>query len=200
MKKGFTLIEMLVSIGIIVILMAAVAGVYSGITKAADRARCQDLVSNVATALTQLFQKEGAWPKALIEGRKRGLLDEETAWVLGKKGYLPLTVSSDGTRLSGYDRFGIVTPWAAAYIKNHAASPGDKLPGGGTLSDHILHYDIDLDGDGIISDASVGGAPVDVRATAIVWCCGKDGVLSPYAKGIREDDVYSWTVGQTVKK
>ena len=44
MKKGFTLIEMLVVIGIIAVLLAATLGVYSGATKAAERSRCQELV------------------------------------------------------------------------------------------------------------------------------------------------------------
>ena len=42
-----------------------------------------------------------------------------------------------------------------------------------------------------------GGETVDIRATAAVWCCGKDGVIEAYAIGLRKDDVYSWTVGQT---
>ena len=67
MKKGFTLIEMLVVIGIIAILIGASLAGYSSMVKTADKARCQELVSNVATALTMLFQNEGMWPKRLAK-------------------------------------------------------------------------------------------------------------------------------------
>lgn len=200
MKKGLTLIEMLVVIGIIAVLVAAISGTYTSVTRAAQRTRCQELVSNTATALTAIFQEYGAWPRALREngGGSDGLLDEIAALPLAK--YMSLSVSSDGTRLTGYDRLGIVSPWATAYIKSHGTSAnlGSAMPGGGYLRDHILHYAIDLDGDGVIRGASVGGEPVDVRATAIVWCGGRDGKIEMYSTGMRKDDVHSWSFGQTV--
>ena len=51
MKKGFTLIEMLVVIGIIAVLVGASIGGFSAMTRTAERAKCQELVSNVATVL-----------------------------------------------------------------------------------------------------------------------------------------------------
>ena len=108
----------------------------------------------------------------------------------------------------GLDACGVVDPWALVVVKRvgSSASTSTPVPGGKTVGDHVLHYALDLDGNGIIEGASVGGAPVDVRATAIVWSCGKDGVVSsyPYAGGGKgggskgkSDDVYSWTPGQT---
>ena len=188
MKRGFTLIEMLVVIGIIVILVASSVGAYSKLTKSADKTKGQELVAN--TALAALFIQEGAWPRALrTNGAKDGLLDADAAYPLAKGGYMTLTTS--GTRLSGVDRFGIVTPWGTAHIKNR-----DKV-GDSTLKEHILHYALDLDGDGIISGASVGGESVDVRATAIVWSVGPSGRVEAYSKGLRGDGIYSWTKGQT---
>lgn len=201
MKKGFTLIEMLVVVGIIGILVASGIGAFSHMTKAAERQRCQELVSNVATALTALFNQNGSWPRALINdgGGKDGELDETAAYPLAKGGFMTLTMSTDEGKLSGYDKFGIVTPWAMALIKakGTSAAISHKVPGGGTIKDHILHYALDLDGDGIIESANVGGQSIDVRATAIVWACGKDGKIEPYRRGLKGDDVYSWTFGQT---
>ena len=198
MKKGFTLIEMLVVLGIVAVLVAAGLGAYSGATRAAERKRCQELVSNTATALTALFQAMGAWPRALREkGSTDGKLDADTAFPLAKGGYMSLT--TEGNRLSGLDRFGIVSPWATAHIKRRGSSAqlSDKI-GLGTLGeDHTLHFALDLDGDGVIKGASVGGESVDIRATAAVWCCGKDGKLEPYSRGLKKDDVYSWAHGQT---
>ena len=204
MKKAFTLIEMLVVMGIIAVLIGASIGGYSAMTKSAERARCQELVSNVATALTALFQDEGVWPKRLArEGSTDGKLDENTAYALVANGRSYFSLTKNGDKLGGHDRFGILTPWAQAVVKRmgSSASKGSKV-GSMTVDDHILHYALDLDGDGKILGASVGGQSVDVRATAIVWCCGKDGKIDPYPHvsgggGGKTDDVYSWTPAQT---
>lgn len=201
MRKGFTLIEMLVTIGIIVLLVSASIGSYSAVTRSAEKAKCRELVAQVATAMATLYQREGNWPKALaVRGKTDGRLDAETAVAL--KDYFSLNVDDSG-KLVGYDRFGIVTPWAQTVIKRSgrdatlATVVSVSKHGEQTVEDHILHYALDLDGDGIIAGASVGGEKVDVRATVIVWCAGKDGYLETYSRGQKGDDVYSWTPGQT---
>ena len=209
MKKGFTLIEMLVVIGIIAVLVGASIGGFSAMTRTAERAKCQELVSNVATALTVMFQQEGVWPKRLAkDGATDGQLDADAAYAFVSGSTKYLSLSASGGRLTGIDRFGIVSPWASALLKRKGASASlsdvvSAGPNGSmTVKDHILHYALDLDGDGIIQGASVGNQTIDVRATAIVWCGGKDGFVSPYpyaggGKGGKNDDVYSWTPGQT---
>ena len=105
-RRGFTLVEMLVVIGIIATLMGVMLASVSKFIKSADKARCQELVANTATALTALYQKEGAWPRALIRGHNGShLLDETAALPLAKGKYMTLTLNSSGTQLSGYDRF-----------------------------------------------------------------------------------------------
>ena len=199
-RRGFTLIELLVVIGIIATLMGVMLASVSTFLKSAEKARCQELVANTATALTALYQKEGAWPRALIKGHNsNNMLDEHAALPLAKGKYMTLTMNDSKTQLSGYDRFGVVSPWAFTVIKRHGTSSSlsTKVPGGGTIQDHILRYALDLDGDGVIEGAPIGGETVDIRATAAVWCCGKDGKIEAYVTGLRKDDVYSWTVGQT---
>ena len=198
MKKAFTLVEMLVVIGIIAVLTAATIGGYSKITATAEKTKCRELVSNVAIAMTTYFQRNGAWPSILVKnGKTDGELDENVAYAL--KDYISLNADTNAQKLKGLDKFGIVTPWATEVIKRRGSSAAvtDKVPSGGSIKDHILHYAIDLDGDGIIENASVGGESVSVRATAIVWCCGKDGVIEAYTRGLRKDDIHSWTKGQT---
>ena len=209
MKKGFTLIEMLVVIGIIAVLVGASIGGFSAMTRTAEKAKCQELVSNVATALTVMFQQEGVWPKRLAKnGASDGQLDADAAYAFVSGATKYLSLSASGGRLTGNDRFGVVSPWAMSLLKRkgNGASLSDVVNAGPngqmTVKDHILHYALDLDGDGIIQGASVGNQTIDVRATAIVWCGGKDGFVSPYpyaggGKGGKTDDVYSWTPGQT---
>ena len=203
MRKGFTLIEMLVVIGIIMVLIGASIGSYSAVTRSAEKAKCRDLVVQVATALATLYQREGNWPKILaLQGKTDGKLDAETAVAI--KEFYAFNVDENG-KLAGYDRFGIVTPWAYDVIKRGGKNVSlttqvsSSKHGPQTVDDHIFHYALDLDGDGIIAGASVGGESVDVRATVIVWCAGKDGYIEAYSKGLKGDDVYSWTPGQTKK-
>lgn len=200
--KGFTLIEMLVVIGIIVVLTGASIAGFGKMRASAERAKVQELVSNTATALTALFQQEGVWPKRLLanSGMGDGLLDENAAFPLAKRGSLSLTMNSDETALGGLDRFGVVDPWGAAVIKRRgtSASAEDSVSSTATVKDHILHYAIDVDGDGVV-EASVGGESIRVRASAIVWGAGKDGKIERYSVGIKKDDIYSWTPGMARK-
>lgn len=217
MKKGFTLIEMMVVIGIIAVLAAASIGGYSFATKQAQKARGREIVSNAATALNALFQRQSFWPPTLVkEAQGEHRLSAEAGAVLAVNGLMALShtvqYGSSGEKiykLSGLDRCGIVDPWGADVLKRAAenASPSSLyVPSGGTVKDHILYFAIDTDGDGI-TEASVGGVPVRVRSNAIVWCAGMDGVEAPYPygenahaskggqsrdKGRVSDDIYSW--------
>ena len=232
MRKGFTLVEMLVVIGIIAILIGASIGGFSAMTKTADRARSQELVSNVASALTEYFNRNGAWPKVLLNeaATGEGKLTAEAAYPLanpggdkGKsgapRGVLSLAYDLGSRKLIGLDRLGIVDHYAQSTIRSGGAGVGigTKVKSGGSVEDHILRFAIDVNGDGIIDGnegAVVGGVQVSIRATAAVWSCGRDGVISPYpyggggakagggankgkASSGKTDDVWSWTPGQT---
>lgn len=200
-RKGFTLVEMLIVIGIIAVLAASSIAAFSKMTASAERAKVQELVSNTATALSALFQQEGSWPRRLAaNGASDGKLDADAAFPLAKGGYLSLTMNKEKSALGGLDRLGIVDPWAAAVVKRKgsSASASDVVSAPYTVDDHILHYALDLDDDGIVT-ASVGGETVNVRASAIVWCAGKDGKMEAYSKGLRQDDIYSWTPGMARK-
>lgn len=195
MKKGFSLVEMLVVIGIITVLVGASIAGYAKMTKTADRSKAQELVSNAATALTAYFQTEGCWPKRLLNARAGtpdggSMLTAEAAYPLAKGKYMSIT-TEDG-KCAGLDKFGVLTHWGMAIMKRK----GDKA----TESDveqHILRFAIDDDGDGVIKGVSVGGEKIDIRATAAVWCCDKNGKIESYRRGRREGGIYSWTYGQT---
>ena len=206
MRKAFTLVEMLVVIGIIGILIGASIGGYAHVTKSAEKTKAKELVANTATALAALFQAEGSWPQRLINGG--GRLDARAALALAKGKYMSLSTTGSGKSLalSGLDRFGVVTPWAMAALKR-AGSSGDlstRVPGTKTtVQDHILYYALDLDGNGVIEGSEITGiSGVErIRATAAVWCIGKDGGNNgkpwEYERGLKKGDIYSWSYGQT---
>ena len=201
MKRGFTLIEMLVVIGIIAILIAVSVATFGGATKKSEMAKGRELVSNVSTALAAIYQKEGRWPSAIVKanGSDENRLGEKPALVLAQKGSFSLSYNKKSGQLLGEDRFGVADPWALKVLKsNSKAKLGTKVPSGGTVRDHIIRFAIDIDGTGITS-ATVCGQQIKVRAPAIVWSTGPDGKFGRLDEMGRSDDIFSFTVGQILK-
>lgn len=209
MKKGFTLLEMMVVIGIIAILAGASMIGYSKIVKSSKKARTQELVSNAATALTYILSKnDGVWPEDLLTRAAggNGRLDKDTSRVFIRYNLLGLTYnqkSANGDvsqyQLTGKDRCGIVDADAEAVLKrSKTASEGAKVNSGGTVQDHILYFAIDDDGDGFTEAKVDGGGTLKIRATAVVWAAGPDGKVD-YGSFGHNDDVYSWRPAQVKK-
>ena len=198
-RTGFTLIEMLVVIGIIAALMAASLAGFSKMRQSAEAARARELVMQVKTALEAIYDADGIWPSAIrtASAKADSIMDEKVAFVLGKREML--SVSHSDTAATGVDRFGILTPWGADQMKKSgtAASLGTKVSTGGTIQDHLLRFKVDLDGDGIVREAGVGGSAIDIRATVAVWCANKKGKIEGSSKGRKIGCSYSWHPGQT---
>jgi prepilin-type N-terminal cleavage/methylation domain-containing protein len=204
MKKAFTLIEMLVVIAIISVLTAASLLGYQKMLVTAEKTRCRELVSNTATALLSIYQKNGSWPKGLREAKRENgvkVLDEKAAYIIHLHDIMKMDVDATAKKTIGLDRFGIVTPYATSVIKRRGSktSESTKVTGLSTIADHRLRFELDLDGDGLIENVNVGGESLNVRANVLVWCCGRDGKILPFSKGVRSDDVHSWTQGQIVR-
>ncbi len=203
------MLEMLVVIGILSVLLGIAVVGFGGMTKRSQRAKTQELVSNAATALTMIFQENKVWPKPIVSGMGQNKLTRDVCAAFvryGSDGLLGLSYKNetgeDGVKRrvvdsSSNDRFGLIDPQAMAVVRaNASASSSTKISTGGTIDDHVLHYSVDLDGDGI-TEVSANGKTVKVRATACVWSFGLDGVeASSRSQG---DDVYSWHPDQEVK-
>lgn len=203
-KSGFTLVEMLVVIGIIAVLSAAAMVGYSRVIKSARKAKTVELVANVATALTHILTKEGSWPEELLQGGGSGQLDKDVAKVFIRYNLLGLsynqrTGSEGNYTLTGKDRCGIVDAEAEAVLKrNKKANEGTSVPSGRKIQEHILYYAIDEDGDGFTqARLKDSGMQLKIRATAVVWAAGPNGIEEYNALG-RNDDVYSWRPTQVV--
>lgn len=194
MKKAFTLIELLVVLAILGILMSVLIFVFTKAPDTAEKAKCEEYVKQVATALETVEIP----PPLLHQGaNNENGLDEKVAVPIAEK----LGCKTKDGRLTGYDRFGIVTPWAMTAIKNQGSScslSSEVNVGSarGTIKDHRLRYALGRDGE---VTAMVGGETVRIRANAVVWCGGADGVIEPYSKGVEGDDVYSWSPDKVIR-
>ena len=207
-KAGFSLIEMLLVIGILAALMGIAVVGFGGMSRRAQRTNTVELVSNAATALTMIFNESKAWSKPLIDGMSSHKLDRNTcaAFVRHGSGLLGLSytkvMTEDGHERrevdpQSVDRFGLIDAYAQAVVRKRAdATLGTTVPTGGTINDHILHYAIDDDGDGFV-EVPLESGNVKVRATACVWSSGADGKFNKSrSKG---DDVFSWRLEQEVR-
>lgn len=192
-RDAFTLVEMLVVIGIIGILAATLITSFSNVKMVAKQSEAQKMVSEVATAFTVYLQKERKWPDEWVGENgeaTKSEMDPEVCWEFQRKKMLDLSTyerESDGTikeRLASninkqsLDRFGMLDPFARTELKRKSTtSDGDAVSSGRTFRDHRLQFRLDTNYDGYVDSEDRVPPPegVRVRAAAIVWSRGPDG-------------------------
>ncbi len=197
-RHGYTLMEMLVVIGIIGLLSITLLSSFGYLKTTAWQTRAQSQVSQIATGLTIYLQNERHWPKELIDKTE---FDADACYALQKYKIADVTTwvkNGDDKAINenSPDRYGLLDPWGAAIMrKNPLATEND-------VKNHRLQFRLDKNFDGYV-DASEG-APnsVKVRSSVIVWSRGPDGYDdfsgdNPKARNhYPYDDRLSWNYGQ----
>lgn len=203
---GYTMVEMLVVIGIIGILASVLLTSFNHVRNTARKNHAQALVSEVATAFTIYLQRERAWPAEWTRQMGQQDMDHEVCRIFQEMRLLdisPYEVNSSGTILEtrnkyGVDRFGLLDPWGQLALKKRPGSTteDDKLPNGTSFRDHRLQFCLDRDLDGYVDGAEGAPKGIKVRASVLVWSRGPDG-KDDFTSSARypQDDNLSWPVG-----
>lgn len=198
LRGGFTLVEMLVVIGMIGILAATLVGSFSHVQTTARQSQAQAQVSEVATAFNLYLQQEREWPAAWLTKTE---IDEDVCKVFQNKHLLDLTTwSTNSVKINAesLDRFGMLDPWGrAALRRNPKASSANTSIGGVKLSDHRIQYRLDQDFDGYVDSGEGAPKGTKIRGSVLVWSRGPDGKdASTQSKRFPGDDRLSWNYGQ----
>ncbi|MDD4019292.1 MAG: type II secretion system protein [Kiritimatiellae bacterium] len=194
-SPGFTLVEMLVVIGILGILAATLITSFSHVKMTARQAQAQTLASETATALNLYLQQERGWGKILPVKQE---MDAEACRVLQEMNLLDLsTYKKSGGNITAeinpdsLDRYGLLDPWGRAKLRANT-----KL-GEGDVAEHRLQIRLDTDFDGYVDAGEGAPEGMKVRAAAIVWSRGPDGKDGSENKRYPGDDRLSWPYGQS---
>ena len=209
LTSGFTLIEMLVVIGIIGILATALLGAFSYVKTIAWQSRAQNQVSQVTTALNVYLQSERTWPAELLNKTE---FDMDVCWVLQEQKIFDVTVKTkdssgawvwdkdNGKNGGSLDRFGLLDPWGRAILRSNPQSTEADV------KNHRLQFRLDKNFDGYVDAGEGAPKGVKVRASIIVWSRGPDGMddatgSNPRGKGhYPYDDRLSWNYGQSTQE
>ena len=217
-KNGFTLVEMLLVIGIIGILSSVMIVSFGKMAQHARRSDAQRTVSEVATAFNQLLIKQREWPKALLEYEEQGMVPQ-VCYVFQKHKLLDITtytrdkktgaldsMSDSNLSKTSVDRFGMLDPWGRESLKKNPSCNSDQntiIGGTGSYKDHLIQYRLDRNYDGYV-DSEDGEMPVTglrIRGSAIVWSRGPDGKDDGQAhKRYPVDDNLSWSLAERQAK
>lgn len=198
-KAGFTLVEMLVVIGLLGILAATLVSSFSHVKRSAWQAQASRQVKEVATAFNVYLQTYREWPTVFTLNTE---MNPDVCHEFQSKGLLDLTtyenLDNEIINQHSLDKFGLLDPWGQAVLKRRLinATEATTVDSGGNLADHRIQYRLDLNYDGYVDSTDWPGIPnaARVRASVTVWSRGPDG-RDDFLSGKRYpggDDRLSW--------
>lgn len=215
-KRGFTMVELLIVIGIIGMLSTVLIVSFGKVKSIAMRNEAQKVVDQAKVSLEAVLLAKQSWPVVLINNMSQGF-NRDVCWYLQQNNYMDLT-TKEKNRQNGVwdwsetslDRFGLLDPWGRTALKiNTGAKSDTEELGNGNVSvfrDHVLQYRLDLNGDGFIDSSDCRGCsmPVEgmrIRASVMVWSRGEDGIDDgEHNKRYPVNDSLSWSMTDTKAK
>lgn len=186
-QSGYTLVEMLVVIGIIALLAVAFMSSFSYVQRMAWKSQTQTLVSNAANALNFYLQKERGWGD--LENKTE--FDEEVCLILRNAAVLDSTIKAAGDvkANASIDRYGLLDAWGQRKLR------GNPDLAVNIAKQHRLQFRLDLNLDGKVDSSEDSPNGLEIRASALVWSRGPDGKDDTSSSGrYPKDDVLSFQV------
>ena len=192
-RAGFTLVEMLVVIGIIGILAGSLVGTVVHLQKIAKKVKAQDSISDAKIALNCYLQQEGEWHELMLQAL---VMNRDVCVELRNKQTIDYAPESG----LGLDRFGILDSWGRDSLRrSHSITSGSQAGDDGIrISDRLLQFRLDENYDGYVDQTEGSPKGVKVRANVIIWSRGPDGQddfesSNPKAANrYPHDDLLSW--------
>jgi len=186
-QSGYTLVEMLVVIGIIAMLAVGFMSSFSYVQRLAWRSQAQTLVSSAANSLTLYLQKERGWGD--LENKTE--FDEEVCAILKAAGVLDSTIKAagDSKAAASIDRYGLLDVWGQRKLR------GNPNLSRSIAQQHRLQFRLDSNLDGKVDSSENSPNGLEVRASVLVWSRGPDGKDDTSSSGrYPKDDVLSFQI------
>ena len=176
MKKGFTLVEMLVVITILGILMAMMIPAAGMILKRSKIAQAKSDAGIVMTTMTKYRTEYNRWPSWVSKSGSGYLTDK--AWVEAMSPAPGAARTLDNfNQISFFEAGGGSLAEKGAYVGAYVDPFGNPYM-----------YQVDVDGDGLIPSPDPA-ATTPVSAQVIAWSAGSDGKYETFST---DEKAESW--------
>lgn len=186
--RGFTLVELLIVMGIIVVLLGLAFPVFQGVQDRARKVQAKSDVIQIVTAVNAFYTEYGRYPTdqttdaAATHGAgftsSKSIFDELRAKTstLNTRQIVFISPPEDTSQPGPKGKIGsdgqFHDPWTSAYA-----------------------FRIDADYDNQVANpytANTGAGPTNIRQGIIAWSVGKDNLLGKSGAFTNSDDVISW--------